>query len=94
LSSSRSGWTSRKLLQGENDLRTIEPILCVEYHPYLNHKGADEIFPGDHKLWWRCLAASHDHQQTVQNRKQSRGCPKCKPTERLLVYMAPLFDLV
>ena len=77
---------SRKLKPGENDLATIEPILSLELHPYLNRKAADEMFPSDHKLWWRCHFNSHKHQQTTQNRRQSKGCPRCKPGERILVY--------
>ena len=66
---------SRRLTPGENDLATVEPTLCLEYHPYLNDKQADEIVPSDHRLWWRCLANKHKHAQTVQNRRESKGCP-------------------
>ncbi|WP_411701017.1 zinc-ribbon domain-containing protein [Conyzicola sp.] len=76
--------SSRKLITGVNDLETVEPLMSMEYHPYLNLKAADEIFPGDQKHWWRCLTDGHNHQQTVQNRKQSKGCPKCKPVTRIL----------
>lgn len=75
---------SRKLRPGENDLGTVEPILSLELHPYLNMKRANEIFPSDHKLWWKCLANGHVHDQTTQNRRQSKGCPKCDSSERIL----------
>ncbi|WP_167738005.1 zinc-ribbon domain-containing protein [Cryobacterium sp. MDB2-10] len=75
---------SRKLKPGENDLGTVEPVLSLELHPYLNLRTAEEIFPSDHKLWWKCLANKHDHQQTTQNRRQSKGCPRCEPAERIL----------
>ncbi|WP_104088710.1 zinc-ribbon domain-containing protein [Cryobacterium sp. N19] len=79
---------SRKLIAGENDLGTVEPLLTIELHPYLNRKEAHEIFPSDHKLWWRCLVGKHDHAQTTQNRRQSNGCPKCEKTNRILNYSA------
>lgn len=77
---------SRKLIAGENDLGTIEPVLSIELHRYLNMKEAHEIFPSDHKLWWKCLLNGHEHAQTTQNRKQSRGCPKCDKSKRILDY--------
>lgn len=77
---------SRKLIAGENDLGTVEPLLTVELHPYLNRLEASEMFPSDHKLWWRCLVGKHDHAQTTQNRRQSKGCPKCEKAERILNY--------
>ncbi len=75
---------SRRLTPGENDLATVEPTLCLEYHPYLNDKQADEIVPSDHRLWWRCLANKHKHAQTVQNRRESKGCPMCPPADRIM----------
>ncbi|TFD36611.1 hypothetical protein E3T37_13380 [Cryobacterium sp. TMT2-10] len=77
---------SRKLRVGDNDLGTVEPVLSLELHPYLNRKEAHEMFPSDHKLWWKCILNRHDHQQTTQNRRQSKGCPKCEPADRILVY--------
>ncbi|TFD55064.1 hypothetical protein E3T43_12665 [Cryobacterium sp. Hh7] len=77
---------SRKLRAGDNDLGTVEPVLTLELHPYLNPKDAHEMFPSDHKLWWKCRASQHDHQQTTQNRRQSKGCPKCNTADRILVY--------
>lgn len=77
---------SRKLRAGDNDLGTTDPVLSLELHPYLNMKKAHEMFPSDHKLWWKCKAKNHDHQQTTQNRRQSNGCPKCEPADRILAY--------
>lgn len=77
---------SRKLIAGENDLGTIEPVLSSELHRYLNMKAAHEIFPSDHKLWWKCLVNGHEHAQTTQNRRQSKGCPKCEVGKRILNY--------
>lgn len=79
---------SRKLLAGENDLGTVEPVLSIELHPYLNRKEAHEMFPSDHKLWWKCLINGHVHAQTTQNRRLSSGCPKCDAPQRILNYTA------
>jgi len=79
----------RKLTPGENDLGTVEPLLSIELHPTMNIKDADEMFPSDHKLWWQCLVNDHVHAQTTQNRRQSKGCPKCETADRILVYSTP-----
>ena len=76
--------TSRRLVSGQNDLQTIEPILCREYDTWSNWKAARNIFPSDNLLWWRCHAKKHLLEQTVYNRRQSGGCPKCIPAERIL----------
>ena len=77
--------SGRKLIPGKNDLGTVEPLLSIELHPTLNLKEAEEMFPSDHKLWWQCLANEHVHPQTTQNRRQSKGCPKCDIADRILV---------
>ena len=78
--------TSRRLVSGQNDLQTIEPILCLEYHTRLNWRAARNIFPSDNLLWWRCRAKEHVLEETVYNRRQSGGCPKCIPADRILNY--------
>jgi hypothetical protein len=75
---------SRKLRVGENDLATTDPILVREYHPYHNRKAANEIFPSDHVLVWKCLVKEHLQNQTVQNRRNSGGCSDCPKSERIL----------
>lgn len=79
--------TNRRLKKGFNDLGTVEPVLSLELHPYLNRYQADEMFPSDHALHWKCLAHGHVHVQTTQNRRSSNGCPKCKPEERILIVL-------
>ncbi|WP_441791288.1 hypothetical protein [Leifsonia sp. YAF41] len=78
--------SSRELARGENDLGTVEPMLSIELHLTRNHKDADEIFPGDTKPWLQCLVNKHVHAQTIQNRRQSKGFPKCRLKDRILVY--------
>ncbi|MFJ3490609.1 zinc-ribbon domain-containing protein [Leifsonia aquatica] len=78
--------SSRRLIPGVTDLATREPIMAREYHPHLN--GAlepNEVFPSDTKFHWLCLEAGHHTHQTVQHRRQSRGCIECEPEKRILV---------
>lgn len=77
--------SDRTLKKGFNDLATVEPILSLELHPYLNRFQADEMFPSDRALYWRCLVSKHVHRQTTQNRRSSKGCPMCDMADRILV---------
>jgi DNA-directed RNA polymerase subunit RPC12/RpoP len=74
----------RTLVPNVNDLATTEPVLVLEWHPYLNTKTPSKIFPGTDKHWWKCLANKHKYQQSVPHRIKSRGCPDCPAEERLL----------
>ncbi|TFC99185.1 hypothetical protein E3T25_16090 [Cryobacterium sandaracinum] len=76
--------THRRLDTGTNDLLTREPVLCAEWHPYLNYPAEpSKIVRGTGSFWWRC---GHGHivQQTVAHRLQSHGCTECDPAERIL----------
>jgi len=71
---------SRRLMQGYNDLATLEPRVAAQWDPELN--GAltpDMVMPGSHrKVWWRC-ADGHVWQTYVFSRtgNQRSGCPVC-----------------
>jgi hypothetical protein len=76
----------RRLTSGVNDLATREPVMVLEFHPYLNGVlEPHEIFPSDKKYAWRCLATGHTTWQTVQHRRQSRGCTECEREDRILL---------
>lgn len=69
-----------------NDLAAQEPVLVLEFHPFLNGVLEPyEIFPSDRKYAWKCLVAGHTTWQTVQHRRQSRGCIDCEREVRILV---------
>lgn len=75
----------RTLVPGVNDMRTTEPVLTREFHSYKNGpKQPEELFASTTKFWWKCIANNHDHQQTVQHRRESRGCPNCPTEQRVL----------
>jgi hypothetical protein len=76
--------SSRRLQTGQNDLATMEPRLSLEYFEARNILKASEIFPSDHKLWWKCLKHGHQMEQTTQHRRSSQGCTRCALKERIL----------
>ncbi|WP_217508813.1 zinc-ribbon domain-containing protein [Curtobacterium pusillum] len=67
-----------------NDLATTDPLLVTEWHDYLNGSKRPELmFAGTDRYWWKC-AFGHVQQQSVPNRRKSRGCTECKPEDRIL----------
>lgn len=70
--------SNKKILQGYNDLATINPDLALEWHPTKN----GDLLPsmvssGSHKkVWWLCKKG-HEWQAKVENRNAGNGCPQC-----------------
>ena len=64
---------------GINDVKTLYPELCEEWHPDKN--GAlkpENVAAKSHKrIWWRC-SIGHEWEAMVSNRTEhGRGCPYC-----------------
>ncbi|PZF12157.1 hypothetical protein DEJ25_10085 [Curtobacterium sp. MCPF17_011] len=76
--------SSRRLILRVNDLATTDPLLVTEWHDYLNvPKRPELMFAGTDRHWWKC-AFGHVKQQSVPNRRKSRGCTDCEPEDRVL----------
>ena len=78
-----NGWkcpycSNHKILEGYNDLATIDPELSKEWHPTKNgNLTPKQIGAGtDKKVWWlgKC---GHEWEATVVSRHNGRGCPYC-----------------
>lgn len=64
---------------GINDIKTLYPGLCKEWHPTKNGTlKPEEVAAKSHKMiWWQC-ARGHEWETIVSNRTgQGRGCPYC-----------------
>lgn len=70
--------TSRKVLTGFNDLKTLNPTLAAQWHPTKNGDlTPDKVtVHSNKKVWWMC-SNSHEWQASVNNRSQGRNCPYC-----------------
>ena len=71
--------SNRKLLQGYNDLQTINPVLANEWN-YEKNNGlipADVSPRSDRKVWWKCFNG-HEWQATIGSRNRGSGCPTCR----------------
>ena len=83
----------RKVAPGVNDLATTDPELMSEFHPYMNHpKTPDKMLAGTDLYWWKCTAAGHKVQQSVPNRRHSRGCKDCPEEARIMFDESTLND--
>ena len=74
--------SNKKVLRGENDLQTINPILVKEWNYGKNGfiKPDDFATNSNKKIWWRCNKG-HEWQATIAHRSNGQGCPICN-TER------------
>ena len=69
---------NKKIIEGYNDLQTINPDLASEWHPTKNYplKPSDVSPVSGKKVWWVC-SYGHEYEAQICNRSAGRGCPKC-----------------
>ena len=68
-----------RLVKGENDLATVNPVLAKEWHPTKNENlNPEDITSGSSKeVWWLC-PKGHSYSMVVNQRtKRGYGCPYC-----------------
>ena len=70
--------SNRKVLQGYNDLQTVNPDLAIEWDYEKNDVLTPfDVLPNSHnKVWWKC-SREHNWQATIADRNAGRGCPYC-----------------
>ena len=68
----------RKVLEGYNDLLTVNPILANEWNYEKNGKLIPKsVTPNSNKkVWWKCNH-KHEWQATIASRNSGTGCPYC-----------------
>ena len=69
---------NQKVLNGYNDLFTLNPALAKEWNYEKNKKflPADFTTGSDKKVWWKCNKG-HEWQERIVNRTKGHGCPYC-----------------
>ena len=68
----------QKVLKGENDLQTVNPVLANEWN-YEKNNGLTpmDVMPNSSKkVWWKC-SKGHEWQATIGSRNSGIGCPYC-----------------
>lgn len=70
--------TSRKLLQGFNDLATKNPKLAKEWNYKRNGNiTPSDIFPNSIKKYWWICSKGHEWEATAVGRNNGNNCPYC-----------------
>lgn len=66
------------VIEGENDLQTINPMLSIEWNFEKNGKLTPQnvLSNSDKKVWWKCQKG-HEWQATIGHRTHGRSCPYC-----------------
>ena len=70
--------SGNKVLEGFNDLQTVNPTLAKEWN-FEKNTGLtpEEVMPNSgKKVWWTC-SNGHEWQARIQDRNRGRGCPYC-----------------
>ena len=77
--------SGKKVLQGFNDLETVEPDLALEWHPTKNDLSPKDVTKGSGKKVWWLGKCGHEWEARVSDRaiKESK-CPYCQ-RKKLLV---------
>ena len=68
----------QKVLQGVNDLQTLNPLLANEWN-YEKNNGLTpmDVMPNSHKqVWWKCKH-SHEWKMSIKDRSRGCVCPYC-----------------
>jgi len=71
--------TSHKVLEGVNDLATLNPEVAAEWHPTMNGdlKPTQVALKSNRKVWWQCKEG-HVWEAVIKNRtSRGQGCPFC-----------------
>jgi len=71
--------SNHRILQGYNDLQTINPILAAEFDVQKNNgKTPAEFTPkSGKKVWWLCSKCGHSWAAQIIKRNGGQGCPAC-----------------
>ena len=70
--------SGKRVLKGDNDLQTINPVLAKEWNYEKNGKLKPEDYTinSNKKVWWKCNKG-HEWQAVIANRNNGKGCPYC-----------------
>ncbi len=79
--------SSVKVLQGYNDLQTINPTLAREWNHIKNIRLEPTVVApnSNKKVWWKCQNG-HEWQATIAHRNNGKGCPYCTGKKVLKEY--------
>lgn len=70
---------NQRVLEGYNDLSTLNPSLASEWHPVKNGKLTPKMVTlnSNKKAWWLCNKCGWEWQTKIGHRSSGSGCPNC-----------------
>jgi len=79
--------SGRYAVNGENDLKTVNPALADEWNYERNGSLIPEGFSANSskKVWWKC-SRGHEWQAVIYSRSNGTGCPYCSGNKILKGY--------
>lgn len=74
----------KKVLQGYNDLATLNPSLLEEwdYAKNVDYSPEGISLRSNKKVWWNCKVCGNSWQANPNSRCRGRGCPNCGKKRR------------
>ncbi len=79
--------SGRYVVQGENDLQTVNTILAKEWN-YEKNNGLTptDVLPNSNKnVWWKC-SEGHEWSAKINHRNNGSACPQCAKEKRKAKY--------
>lgn len=78
--------SGKKVLEGYNDLGTVNTQLAREWAYELNGELKPQMVTGhsNKKVWWKCKECGRIWQSKVNDRANGRGCAKCSEAKRII----------
>ena len=78
--------SNRKVLQGFNDLATVNPEVAAQWHPTKNGnlKPTDVVAGSPKKVWWLCSECGRSYRKAIRECvKYGANCPECIKKKRM-----------
>lgn len=68
----------KKVINGFNDLETLNVAVALEWHPLKNDPLLpSNVLPNSHKKVWWLGKCGHEWEASIANRNRGKGCPIC-----------------
>lgn len=77
--------SGKKVLEGFNDLCTVNPSLSKEWDfgKNLGITPQNVTLHSNKKVWWRCNICGYSWESKINDRANRQGCPKCAKEKRI-----------
>ena len=76
--------SGRQAIKGNNDLKTVNPVVAKEWNYEKNNGLTPDMFLpwSEKKVWWKCSKCGYEWGASISNRNKGTGCPQCYKTRK------------